>query len=92
MLLGRRFMLIMGLNPYIEYSTKLPTEAFNVGHIRYYTCRDIVKQLEAQNFKDIKVYGDAINLLTGVYIPYVISRHFPNVSANLLAYARKPAH
>lgn len=59
--LGRRIMLLFGYNPFIEFSTKLPFEKYNVGHIRYYTKDNLKNQLKINNFRDINILGDRIN-------------------------------
>lgn len=86
---GRRVLLLFGRNPYLEFSTVLPSEQFNVGHIRYYTSRDLVNQLQLYNFKNIRVIGDRVNLAPKVYIPHILARHIPFLSRNLMVYAEK---
>lgn len=61
--LGRRLMLLLGINPFLEYSLKLPHKGPPpVGHIRYYTVQTLKEQLEDHGFKDIKIKGSVLNL------------------------------
>ena len=78
--IGRRIMLMLGKNPFLEYSTRYPNIEINVGHIRYYTVADMYVQLAGMGYKDIKIYGDKINITKKISIPYVIARHLPNIS------------
>ena len=86
---GRRLMLLLGKNPFVEYSVRLPTEDSNCGHIRYYTLKDLNLQLEVLGFKDVKIYGDVINLAPSIYIPNIIAKHFPSLSRFFLVYCEK---
>ncbi len=86
---GRRLLLGMGKNPYIEYSSKLPSEEFNVGHIRYYTTRNLHDQLRISGFENISIQGDKINIVPGVSIPYQMAKYFPTMARNLMAVAEK---
>lgn len=88
--LGRRIMLLFGKNPFIEYSTLLPSEEMNVGHIRYYVVSNLKDQLIAQKFKHIKIYGDIINVAPLIHIPHRMAKFLPNFSRNLLVFAKKP--
>lgn len=87
--IGRRIMLLIGKNPFIEFSTKLPSEEINVGHIRYYTISNIEYQLKENRFNDIQIFGDRINVLPGVYVPYTVAKFFPTLSRNFLICAKK---
>lgn len=86
---GRRIMLFCGVNPYIEFSTKLPSADFNVGHIRYFTFKNLKDLLYSAGFKNIKIQGDRINLSGRIFIPNKIARSFPGLSRNLMALAQK---
>jgi 2-polyprenyl-3-methyl-5-hydroxy-6-metoxy-1,4-benzoquinol methylase len=86
---GRRLMLGLGMNPFVEYSTKLPSIEFNVGHIRYYTKENLRRQLRATGFTHIDIQGDKINLLPGISIPYSLAKSFPTFARNLMATAQK---
>ena len=87
--LARRGMLLLGLNPFLEYSTMLPNKEFNVGHIRYYTVGNMYEQMRYQKFKKVKIYGDKINILPSVSVPYAIAKYLPTLSRNIFCYAEK---
>ncbi len=57
---GRRLLLGLGRNPFIEYSTKLPSVDYNVGHIRYYTKKDLYEQLQTSGFTNITIQGERL--------------------------------
>jgi 2-polyprenyl-3-methyl-5-hydroxy-6-metoxy-1,4-benzoquinol methylase len=87
--LGRRMMLLFGQNPYTEYSTMLPNKEYNVGHIRYYTAKNIKDQLEMVGFQEVEVFGDKINITSNIAIPRFISKHLPSLSRYLHVVAKK---
>lgn len=57
--LGRRIMLLLGINPFLEYSSVLPPiKGYPaVGHIRYYTAKTLRLQLMYHGFKNITIQG-----------------------------------
>lgn len=61
---GRRLMLMFGINPFLEYSLKLPPfKGYpSVGHIRYYTLQTLKSQLAFNGFSNISIRGDVLNL------------------------------
>lgn len=62
--LGRRIMLLLGKNPFLEYSTYLLSSGLPpVGHVRYYTKQDLSYQLKKHGFQRISIQGDEINLI-----------------------------
>lgn len=81
---GRRLMLLIGVNPFIEYSVKFPNETINVGHIRYYTKADLELQFSNLGFKNITIYGDRINITQSLHLPFSIANRFPSFSRNLM--------
>ena len=87
--LGRRMMLLLGRNPYLEYSTTLPTIDINVGHIRYYTYSDLHSQLTNLKFNNISIFGDKINLTSTVALPHYLSKIFPKFSRNFMVICQK---
>ncbi|MFC1649094.1 class I SAM-dependent methyltransferase [Patescibacteria group bacterium] len=87
--IGRRIMLLMGKNPFLEYSTRFPNVEINVGHIRYYTVFDMKLQLSSLGFCDIKIFGDRINLTKGICIPQRVAKHLPSISRYMHLYAKK---
>ncbi len=86
---GRRMMLVAGINPFVEFSTKLPSKDYSVGHIRYYTVADMELQLKTNGFKNINIYGDRINLAKFIHIPYTFAKFVPTLSRNMMVYAEK---
>lgn len=56
--LGRRLLLLFGINPIIELS---PNEPASSGHIRYFTFRTLRKLLEKHNFRTIFCGSDFVN-------------------------------
>ncbi|RJR28752.1 methyltransferase domain-containing protein [Candidatus Microgenomates bacterium] len=87
--LGRRIMLAFGINPFLEYSTIYPSKDYNVGHVRYYTIKDIESQLEMNGYTNIQSCGDKINISKNFSIPRIIAKHIPTFSRNLNIYAQK---
>lgn len=87
--IGRRALMLIGKNPYIEYSTKLPYEEFNVGHIRYYTKNDLLNQLHRCGFQNVHIYGDRINITNSLFIPYTLAHSLPSLSRNLMVVCKK---
>lgn len=87
--LGRRAMLLFGKNPFLEYSTLYPNVEINVGHIRYYTVEDMRIQLEGLGYKDVKIYGDKINLTATISIPNFIAKYLPTISRYMLVTCQK---
>lgn len=86
---GRRVMMLFGANPFVEYSTRLPYKNFNVGHIRYYTVETLRLQVSVTGFKDIKVFGDKINLSKSTSIPFKVTKYIPTLARNLMLTAIK---
>lgn len=84
--IGRRIMLFFGKNPFLEYSTKYPNVEINVGHIRYYTVKDMTIQLSGLGFSDIHVYGDKINITGTISIPHPIAKWLPTISRYMHVY------
>lgn len=87
--IGRRIMLLFGKNPYLEYSVELPYKDFNVGHVRYYTLKDLEDQLKYHGFENIHIYGDRINITSKHYLGYDIAKFLPSISRNFLVSAVK---
>jgi 2-polyprenyl-3-methyl-5-hydroxy-6-metoxy-1,4-benzoquinol methylase len=62
--LGRRMMLLLGINPFLEYSTKyIDYVPSPVGHIRYYTHSDLRRQLLRNSYKRVITKGDRVNFI-----------------------------
>ncbi len=84
--LGRRFMALLGKNPYCEYSAK--ENGLNVGHIRYYTYNDLLRQLMETGFKSISVQTDIANIPVKIIDKLVIKMN-PRLGRELYATAYK---
>jgi 2-polyprenyl-3-methyl-5-hydroxy-6-metoxy-1,4-benzoquinol methylase len=80
--LGRRLMLLLGINPFLEYSAcyidYAPSPA---GHIRYYTHSDLSHQLERNNFHNVITKGDRINFM--LFSSIFAATLFPSFSINI---------
>lgn len=80
--LARRFMLLFGLNPFLEYSSEYMDFAVHpVGHIRYYTHSDLRRQLHRNNFRNIVIEGDRINFI--LFTSAFAAALFPSLSVNM---------
>lgn len=87
--LGRRVMLLFGINPFIEYSLELPpVEGFPaVGHIRYYTSKTLRLQLLHNGFKSIEIQGGALG---SVFFKLMYGfRRFSSFFPHLMCVAKK---
>jgi 2-polyprenyl-3-methyl-5-hydroxy-6-metoxy-1,4-benzoquinol methylase len=86
--LARRIMLLFGINPHLEYSSRymdfLPG---SVGHIRYYTHGNLKHQLEMHNFRDVITRGDRVNFI--VFSSQMIANLFPTFSVDILCTSKK---
>lgn len=87
--LARRAMVLLGINPFIEFSLSLPSKEYNVGHIRYYTKDNLEQQLKTQGYKKITIVGDRINLPFSFYVPHILAKFLPTFSRNLMAFVEK---
>ena len=86
---GRRIMLLLGLNPFLEYSVLLPYPEINCGHIRYYTDSDLRNQLMAHTFRISRFEGNKINLMPGLSLGYSVARYLARYSVSLMVQAEK---
>jgi 2-polyprenyl-3-methyl-5-hydroxy-6-metoxy-1,4-benzoquinol methylase len=81
--LGRRLMLLLGLNPFLEYSTHyIDFVPCPVGHIRYYTHSDLRRQLQRHYFHNVILKGDRINFI--FFSNPFASKLFPSLSVDIL--------
>jgi 2-polyprenyl-3-methyl-5-hydroxy-6-metoxy-1,4-benzoquinol methylase len=80
--LARRFMLLLGFNPFLEYSTSfIDFVPSPVGHIRYYTHSDLRRQLERHHFQNVRTKGDRVNFL--LFSSPFIASLFPSLSVDI---------
>lgn len=84
--LGRRLLSFFGKNPFCEYSSK--NDGKNVGHVRYYTAKDMKKQLLENNFKKIIITSDTLNLPIK-FIDRFLTKVFPKLGRELLVITKK---
>jgi 2-polyprenyl-3-methyl-5-hydroxy-6-metoxy-1,4-benzoquinol methylase len=86
--LGRRMMLLCGVSPILEFSTRLPTNNYpSVGHIRYYTIHTMTTQLVYHKFRNIHIQGADLNF--GLFHSTWLGKIFPSFSSELLVIAEK---
>ncbi len=80
--LGRRAMLLFGINPFLEYSTRYIDYApIPVGHIRYYTHADLRRQLQRNHFHSVTTEGDYVNFI--LFPSTFIAHVFPSLSVDI---------
>lgn len=61
--LGRRLMLLVGKNPYLEFSSRDEVNGFpTVGHVRYYTKQTLLRITSAHGFRPLRITSDRLNL------------------------------
>lgn len=87
--LARRIMLLLGINPFLEFSTELPPlKGYPaVGHIRYYTSNTLRRQLAYHDFKDIKIQGGTMIFIP---LPFIyLFRRFSSIFPHLMCTAKK---
>ncbi|URA10912.1 class I SAM-dependent methyltransferase [Thermospira aquatica] len=83
--LGRRIMLLLGINPVLEY--KLSGGA---GHIRYFTFKDLRSFLIENGFRIVKMETDAINIsFNGKIYSRFLGRVFPTLGRCVCCVANK---
>lgn len=89
--LGRRIMLLLGMNPFLEYSSKFPpVKGYPaVGHIRYYTLNTLRSQLTYHGFKDISIQGGTMISFPMLFKFIYSFRHFSSFFPHLMCIARK---
>lgn len=85
---GRRILLLLGKNPYIEISKYQAVNiALPVGHLRYFTKDGLLKILNYHGFKIEKITADGFNL--GPFKSIFLSKLFPTFSWRFILKARK---
>lgn len=87
--LARRIMLLFGINPFLEFSSKLPPlKGYPaVGHIRYYTSKTLKLQLMHHSFKNIKIQGGTFVSIS--FKPIYLFRNFSSIFPHLMCTAIK---
>ncbi len=85
--LGRRIMLLMGINPIIEVSPNKPESS---GHIRYFTFETIQELLVERGFVIEKIKSDVVNFsASGKANVKFIAKIFPRLGQSIIILARK---
>jgi len=84
--LGRRLMALFGKNPYCEYNAK--ADGLNVGHIRYYSKKNLEDQLADHSYQDVSVVTDITNA-PFPFVDVLLLRTFPGLGRELYATAYK---
>jgi methionine biosynthesis protein MetW len=85
--LGRRLLLLFGLNPIIEVS---PNELDSSGHIHYFTFDSLKNLLEKHNFEIIKSQSDCVNFSkSGKIKSALLAEICPTLGASIIYLARK---
>jgi methionine biosynthesis protein MetW len=86
--LGRRFLLLVGKNPFIEISTHEEINGFPaVGHVRYFTLAKLTELLNFHKLKVTEVSADC--LIIGPFSSSFLAHIFPSLSWRLLVKAKK---
>lgn len=78
--LGRRIMLLFGINPLIETSLQNAS-----GHIRYFTKKSLQQLLEKHSFKIDIFKSDVVNFSNnGKFKSYLLAKIFPKLGARII--------
>lgn len=78
--LGRRIMLLFGINPLIETSLENAS-----GHIRYFTKKSLEQLLKKHSFKTVKFKSDTINFSNnGKFQSHFLAKIFPKLGARII--------
>lgn len=85
--LGRRVLLLLGINPIIEIS---PNEIDSPGHIRYFTFKTLRWLLEKHGFKILVSRSDVLNLTgDGKLKSLLIPKIFPTIGQSIICLCQK---
>jgi 2-polyprenyl-3-methyl-5-hydroxy-6-metoxy-1,4-benzoquinol methylase len=85
--LGRRLLLLFGINPLIELS---PNETNSVGHIRYFTFASLQSLMQKNRFRIISKRSDCINFSeNGLLKSVFLAKIFPTFGASIILIAEK---
>ncbi len=85
--LGRRLLLLFGVNPIIELS---PNEPASSGHIRYFTFESLGSLLIKNKFKAVYFQSDCVNFSkNGKIKSEFLAKIFPKLGASIICLARK---
>ncbi len=85
--LGRRFLLLSGMDPIIETS---PNERESSGHIRYFTFASLRRLLEKHGFRTVAQRSDVVNLSAdGKCASILAAKVFPGIGQSVIYQCRK---
>lgn len=85
---GRRLLLLIGKNPFIEVSNRLEVNTFlPVGHVRYFVKDSLYKLLRYHGFEIVELTADDFNL--GLFHSKILAKFFPTLSWRFILKARK---
>ncbi len=87
--LGRRILLLLGINPIIEIS---PNEIDSPGHIRYFTFKTLEGLLKKHGLKVLQTRSDVLNLSNDGKIKSLrIPKIFPTIGQSIICLCQKKA-
>lgn len=81
--LGRRMMLLLGINPYLEVSLRTDMSIPGIGHIRYFTKSTLFELLRLNSLKVIELKSDAVFLNKRIY-SRMLAKFFPTLGRSLI--------
>lgn len=85
--LGRRLLLLLGINPIIETS---PNEEDSSGHIRYFTFNTLKSLLKKHSLEILACRSDVINLDSkGRLKSALLAKIFPSFGQSIICFCRK---
>lgn len=85
---GRRLLLLIGKNPFIEVSNKREVNNFlPVGHVRYFVKGSLYKLLEYYGFNIVELTADSFNI--GLFHSKILAKFFPTLSWRFILKAKK---
>jgi len=83
---GRRLMLLFGINPILEYTTRKE----DAGHIRYFTFNNLKNLLVEHGFEIFEIHSDYINFFPGGKSASIfLANIFPTFGRSIIIKARK---
>ncbi|MSS70588.1 MAG: methyltransferase domain-containing protein [Candidatus Latescibacteria bacterium] len=87
--LGRRFLLLRGKNPFVEFSLeeKVSSHLEPVGHLRYFVRETLCHLLRKHRFQVQTLTSDQLNL--GLFTSFRLARWFPALAWRFIVRATK---
>ena len=87
--LGRRIMLLCGINPYLEFSLSTKMSNPGIGHIRYFTKNTLFELLGANGFEILEFKSDVVSLSRKGFYSRRLARFFPTLGRSLMVKCKK---